>query len=745
MNTINTTYWIEAILKSIKLYLRATILIPVILHGQEEYLLPRLNGSIELDGFSEEVAWNEIDPLPMTMYTPTFGGEPSERTEVRIAYDDNYIYVSGRLYDSDPNGIQANSLVRDRDRGGDFFNFLIDTYNDNETFLGFFTTPAGNRLDAEIINDAEGEVEEDFFNKDWNGFWDNAVVQNKKGWFVEMRIPFSSLRFQDNNGNIVFGIMVHRLINRNNERLTYPAIPPKWETGQWKASNAQDVVLKGIFSHMPLQITPYGLGGVKQSNETDTVDREYKHKDTFTKELGFDIKYGLTNSFTLDLTANTDFAQVEADDELINLTRFPLFFPEKRQFFQERSGIFSFKTGAVSRLFHSRRIGISENGELVRILGGARLVGRTGLLDIGFLDMQTDAYNGLTGENFSVLRLRRRTFNQYSYLGVMITNRLSNYGNYNTAAGIDGVVRISTDNYLTINLVETFDKEKKDLFNSSLLRGVWENRSSQGLGYSVEVVRAGEEYNPAVGFINRLNYTKIKNNILYGYYFNERSVFFKHTPQLSSNIFIGNTSGLIETAQHQAKWIISLKAGSYGYIAVNREYERIDEQFNLLGKIEIPAGNYTFHNFEAFYSMPASTPLHTNINFVTGPFYDGNQTSFIITPTWNQSRHFELGGEYEFDRIRFPERNQNIDVNILRLKFLFALNIHLFSSGFVQYNSTEDKIGINVRFRYNFQEGRDIYLVYNETLNTDLYRFAVTLPTFENRQILLKYSYTLLY
>lgn len=731
--------------KSIIFFLRAVIFIPALLHAQELIMLPRLNDTIELDGFSNEEAWNKIDPLPMTMYTPTFGNEPTERTEIRVAYDDNYIYVSGRLYDSDANGIQANSLVRDQDRGGDFFNFLIDTYNDNETFLGFFTTPAGNRLDAEIINDAEGEAEEDFFNKDWNGFWDNAVVQNNEGWFVEIRIPFSSLRFQDKNGKVVFGIMVHRLISRKNERLTFPAVPPKWEAGQWKASNAQDVILTGIFSHTPFQVTPYGLGGVKQSNEIDSVSQEYKRKDVFTKELGFDIKYGLTNNFTLDLTANTDFAQVEADDELINLTRFPLFFPEKRQFFQERSGIFSFKTGAVSRLFHSRRIGISENGEPVRILGGARLVGRTGLWDIGFLDIQTDEYNGLTGENFGILRLRRRTFNQYSYLGVMITNRLGNKGNYNTAVGIDGVVRVSTDDYLTINLVETLDNSKKSFLNSSILRSVWERRSSQGLGYSAEVVRAGKEYNPAVGFINRLNYTKLKSKILYGYYFNERSVFFKHTPQLSSNIFIGNNSGLIETAQHEARWTISLKSGSYAYIAVNQEYERIEENFNLLDKIEIPVGNYTFYSFSAFYSMSASEPLHTDINFTTGSFYDGNQTSSIITPTWNQSRHFELSGEYEFDRIRFPELNQNLDVNILRLKFLFALNIHFSSNGLIQYNSTEDKIGINVRFRYNFQEGHDLYLVYNETLNTDRYRFAITLPAFEFRQILLKYSYTLVY
>ncbi len=178
---------------------------------RSEITLQRLRGKIVLDGLSNETAWQEIEPLPLTMFTPSFRSEPTERTEIRVAYDDKYIYVAGRLYNSEPSGIQANSLTRDLDRGGDFFNFLLDTFNDNENLVVFVTTPAGNRLDAEVINDAEGQ---DYFNQDWNAFWDNAVVQNEQGWFAEMRIPFTSLRFQSDSGRVVFGMMVHRLIGR---------------------------------------------------------------------------------------------------------------------------------------------------------------------------------------------------------------------------------------------------------------------------------------------------------------------------------------------------------------------------------------------------------------------------------------------------------------------------------------------------------------------------------------------------
>ncbi|NIR52058.1 carbohydrate binding family 9 domain-containing protein [candidate division KSB1 bacterium] len=720
-------------------------LLPALVYTQQELMLPQLNGPVKLDGLSDEPAWETIEPLPMTMYTPTFPGEPTERTEVRVAYDDRYIYVAGRLYESDPDGIQAHSLVRDLDRGGDFFNFLLDTYNDNETLLGFFTTPAGNRLDAEISNDAEGDSEADFFNVDWNGFWDCAVVQNGEGWFVEMRIPFSSLRFQDDDGEVVFGMMVHRLINRKNERVTFPPIPPKWEAGQWKASNAQDVRLTGVPSRNPFYLTPYVLGGTQQLHELNGSGAAFERHDEMKRELGFDLKYSLTKNFTLDLTANTDFAQVEADDELLNLTRFPLFFPEKRQFFQERSGIFSFKTGAVSRLFHSRRIGISDDGSPVRIFGGVRLVGRTGPWDVGFLNLQTDNSGVSPSENFGVLRLRRRTFNPYSYFGAMVTSRIGDDGSYNLASGLDGIIRVAKDDYLTVNLTQTSENESKSLLSSSLLRAQWARRSTKGLGYSFELLRVGDSYNPGVGFIERKNYTRIANDILYGYFFHERSSFYRHIPLLANTIFIGNTSGKIETALQEAKWKIDLKSGTYAYFVLSRHFERIARSFSLLNRIEIPADQYTFYRVNAFYGMSISKPLRTSLNFDAGSFYDGNQVSVMATPTWNQSRHLELSAEYEFNRLRFSQRHQSLDAHIVRWRILTALNIHFSTSGFIQYNSVENKVGVNLRFRYNFREGHDVYLVYNEALNTVRDRSAVSLPVSDSRQILFKYSYTFLW
>ena len=210
------------------------------------------------------------------------------------------------------------------------------------------------------------------------------------------------------------GITLQRKVARKTERLVYPPVPSIANWAFLKPSLAQKIVLEGIHPQKPLYITPYGLSGLGQTFDLNEAGTSYPLENDAKGELGVDLKYGLTNNLTLDLSLNTDFAQVEADDQQVNLTRFSLFFPEKRQFFQERAGVFDFRTGGLSRLFHSRRIGLNDDGEPVRLLGGARLVGRAGRWDVGLLDMQTADSEALPSENFGVLRVRRQVFNAYS-------------------------------------------------------------------------------------------------------------------------------------------------------------------------------------------------------------------------------------------------------------------------------------------------------------------------------------------
>jgi len=350
--------------------------------------LPRLSGPITLDGYSDEPAWQAIEPLPLTMMLPIFEGAMTERTEIRVAYDDDYLYVAGRMYDSEPHRIQAVDLVRDgANWQNDWLGIILDSFNDNENALTFWTNPVGMRLDFSVSNDFQSIAAD--FNKSWSTFWDAAAQRNDQGWFAELRIPFSSLRFQDENGAVIMGLTVSRVIARKGERHVFPAIPPDWgRTSAWKPSQAQRVRFTGVYSRNPLYITPYALGGLNQTAALNPAGSAYETANTPSRDIGLDVKYGLTSNLTLDLTLNTDFAQVEADDQKINLTRFSLSFPEKRLFFQERASTFEFDLGGKNRLFYSRRIGIHQKQQ-VPIYGGARLVGRVGGWDLGAIDMQT--------------------------------------------------------------------------------------------------------------------------------------------------------------------------------------------------------------------------------------------------------------------------------------------------------------------------------------------------------------------
>jgi len=368
--------------------------------------LERLEKPVRLDGVINEPAWEDIDPLPLTMHVPVYGEEPTQESKVKVAYTDDHLYVAGRFYEEDPDKIQAP--YKERDMGSptsDSFWLGLDTFNDNENALLFFVTPSGQRVDMALSNDGVGSAP---VNINWDAFWSAEVVRNQKGWFTEMRIPISSLRFEDDSGRVVMGLVAGRWIARRSEADLFPAIPDKW--GFWslaKPSRMQDVVLEDIENRNPLYIRSYLLGGLGRSYHLNDRETKFLKDNQTTGDVGLDLKYGLTNNLTLDVSVNTDFAQVEADAQQVNLTRYSLFFPEKRGFFQERASNFEFNFGENNRLFHSRRIGIHQ-GEQVRIYGGARLVGRVEDWDVGVLNMQTQHTNGLPSENFGVVRLRKK-------------------------------------------------------------------------------------------------------------------------------------------------------------------------------------------------------------------------------------------------------------------------------------------------------------------------------------------------
>ncbi|MCH7475339.1 MAG: carbohydrate binding family 9 domain-containing protein [Gemmatimonadetes bacterium] len=714
--------------------------------------LTRLSGPIVLDGVIDEPAWQQVPPLPMTVYTPTYQGPFTERTEILVAYDDDYLYMAGRLYDSDPAGVRANTLYRDQYSGDDVLAIVIDSYNDNETALWFATSPPGVRSDRSVANDAQFGGGVPFgpggpVNSDWNTFWDVATVQNDEGWFAEMRIPFSSLRFQDVDGHVVMGIITYRFIARKNERHVFPSIPPNWGMGFAKPSQARRVSLEGVRSQKPVYFTPYALGGVSRVAELNGAQTAYASDNDVTNEVGLDVKYSVTSNLVLDLTANTDFAQVEADSQQLNLTRFSLFFPEKRQFFQERGSIFEFSTGGLSRLFHSRQIGLNE-GEPVRLLGGARLVGRIGKTDLGFLNMQTASTATFDAENFGVIRVRRQVFNRFSNVGGIATTRIGGGGSYNVAVGADALIRPFGDEYVTVKWAETFEDGRPGgtgLLDASRVVARWERRNEDGFSYNADFIRSGADYNPGVGFAIRQDFTFGGGTLQYKRFQGPQSPFRSIEVQNVGDVYVSNADRRVESASIQPSVRFEMKTGANINIQVKNSYESVREAFQLSGGPEIPIGDYWFHEGQVRLESPRGGLFRPNATMAAGTFYDGWRVFLQGGAAWNPSLHLELGGNYQLNVIRFSDRNESLNAHVVAFRIQTALDVHLSFSTLLQYNSTADDVDLNSRLRYNFREGNDLWLVYNEGFNTD--RDGLTgprRPFSQRRTLMVKYTHTFL-
>ena len=712
--------------------------------------LTRLSGPIVLDGVIDEPAWQQVPPLPMTVYTPTYQGTPTERTEILVAYDDEYLYVAGRLYDSDPAGVRANTLYRDQYSGDDVLAIVIDSYNDNETALWFATSPPGVRSDRSVANDAQFGGGVPFgpggpVNSDWNTFWDVATVQNDEGWFAEMRIPFSSLRFQDVDGHVVMGIITYRFIARKNERHVFPSIPPNWGMGFAKPSQARRVSLEGVRSQKPVYFTPYALGGVSRVAELNGAQTAYASDNDVTNEVGLDVKYSVTSNLVLDLTVNTDFAQVEADSQQLNLTRFSLFFPEKRQFFQERGSIFEFSTGGLSRLFHSRQIGLNE-GEPVRLLGGARLVGRIGKTDLGFLNMQTASTATFDAENFGVIRVRHQVFNRFSNVGGIATTRIGGGGSYNVAVG--ALIRPFGDEYVTVKWAETFEDGRPGgtgLLDASRVVARWERRNEDGFSYNADFIRSGADYNPGVGFAIRQDFTFGGGTLQYKRFQGPQSPFRSIEVQNVGDVYVSNADRRVESASIQPSVRFEMKTGANINIQVKNSYESVREAFQLSGGPEIPIGDYWFHEGQVRLESSRGRLFRPNATMAAGTFYDGWRVFLQGGAAWNPSLHLELGGNYQLNVIRFSDRNESLNAHVVAFRIQTALDVHLSFSTLLQYNSTADDVDLSSRLRYNFREGNDLWLVYNEGFNTD--RDGLTgprRPLSQRRTLMVKYTHTFL-
>lgn len=723
-----------------RLFIFLFVLVSGYAFSQERIEIKRITEKIIIDGVIDESVWKQITPLPFVQHKPVYGAKPTEHTEMRVAYDDNFLYIAGSLYDTEK--IQSTSLERDGgNSSSDWFGVAIDSYNDKENATAFFTTPSGLRWDATVL-DGQGGI---YLNTNWNAYWDVATTISEEGWFAEFRIPLSSLRFQSVDGETIMGLITWRSLARNNEWDIYPDISPELGmSSYYKISHAQEIVFKDIESKKPIYVTPYVLGGITKNFEHNTDQTKLISNNKYKTEAGLDIKYSVTSNLILDATINTDFAQVEVDNQEINLSRFSLFYPEKRKFFQERSSSFEMNFSGYNQVFYSRRIGI-HNSEQVRIYGGARLVGRTGGWDIGFLNMQTEKTADLLSENLGVLRLRRQVFNPNSNIGIITTTRLGDDGSYNVVYGVDGTIKTFGEDYFKFAFaqsVETNAENKPMSLDPTRIYLNWERRKLSGFSYLFEGSHVGETYNPGLGFENRDNYKSLNIKLKYSWFPDAESKFFQHQTSLRSLIIFNNENGEIESAQYGPKWYYATKSGYTSQNMPRINYENVFDTLYIDENTYIPSKKYNFYDLFFDLYTPDSKLLSLGARIECGSFYDGIRFSSKLTLRGNISKHFEIETIYKYNKVEFSNRNQDFTNHIGQLRALIMLNTQLSLSSFIQYNSANESISSNIRFRYNPGEGHDLYLVYNQSSLIDQHLIAEINPDNKFWTLMLKYNYT---
>jgi hypothetical protein len=682
--------------------------------------LPWLSGPITLDGRPEEEAWRRIPPLPMLVYEPAWGAPPHQLTEVRVGHDGRNLYLGAVLLDTQPEEVRVGSLYRDRYSGDEAVGIIVDGFNDDKNAMWFYTTPAGVRGDMSISDDL-ATADPDW---SWNGYWHAAAVRTERGWSAEVRIPFSTLGFQAQDGAAVMGLSVYRWLARWGERQVWPPVAPRWALAFAKPSKLADVSLVGVQSRRALYLSPYLLGGYQRRPEAG----EYRNRRLLV-EPGGDVRLALTSNLTLDLSVNTDFAQVEADDAQINLSRFPLFFPEKRQFFLERADIFAFPWEGKARLFNSRSIGLRD-GQPIRIYGGARLAGRLGQWDLGLLDMQTagGAAGTTAGENLGVVRVRRRLSRSGSSVGALVTTLLANDRSSNVVGAADADLRIAGDDFFTMRAAGSSSIDHRPplppaatLYDGPDPRGQrgirwlarWQRRSLAGLSYEFTGAYSGAGYRSDLGFEERSDVAFAGSRLGHLWLLGYGARLAKAWLTAEGGAYRRNRDGRIESARASPAFGVQTTVGHQITIFSTHDHEDVVEPFRVAG-LAIPAGVHRMHQVTAaFAPAPSGWRVRPGLSVFGGSFYGGRIAGGAASLIVNPNGHLEAGFDYQLNAIGLGALG-SARAQLGRLRLQLALDTHASLTVFTQYNSGDGTLSLNARARYHVREGTDVWLVYDE-------------------------------
>ena len=693
----------------------------------------RVTEAMDTDGVLDEAFYQETQAITEFIQSiPDAGAEPTELTEVWLGFDDENIYVGARIWDSQgPDAPIATQMRRDSRlaRQNDNFGIYFDTFFDRRNGVGFYTNPLGALTDYQIAN--EGPP-----NRDWQPVYEVRTQRFEQGWTAEYAIPFRSLRYRPGREQ-VWGIQMRRTVWRRNEWNHLTWLPLSVGRMGGPSSNRVSLygTLVGLEAPPPsrvLEVKPFGISGLRTDVSADPAIRNEGHADA-----GLDVKWGITENLLADFTYNTDFAQVEVDEQQVNLTRFSLFFPEKREFFLESRGIFDFGGGGGGRppgsarggrgrggggsgaptMFYSRRIGL-QDGQQIPIVAGGRMTGKIGAFDLGLVGIRSDAEPNVGAEStdFTVLRLARNIFSRSS-VGMIYQNRsksLVGEGS-NQAWGMDGVLAFNDETTFRTYYAETQTSGLNGL-DASYQGAFRYDADEWGLDLGHLVV--GDDFNPEIGFLRRKGFRQSSAGARFSPRTESISGIRQITFQPNVQYLENERAGFVESRQRGGDFSIEFENSDQLGFTYTDSYENLVNDEGISGAI-MAAGRYSFQDVQASYIMGPNSPLLGRISARQGSYYHGDIKSLGFAQGWiTITPQLSLEPSISFNWIDLPEQSLGRHVALTRVTY--SLTPRAFVSGLVQYNSGSNTFSTNVRLRWEWAPGSELFIVYTEDRDTDV-------------------------
>ena len=673
-----------------------------------------------IDGKLDDAAWKDATLFTEFVQREPLEGTPvSERTEVRVTSDGEALYVAAWLFDREASLIVPSGKIRDVTlTNSDYFGFILDTYHDRQNGFLFGTTPSGIEHDAQVVREGEGggvfqagqtraqAGSMGGMNLNWDASWTVATSQDAQGWYAEFRIPFRTIRYGGGREQ-TWGFNIMRGIRRKNEEALWSRVNRQFSIS--RLSQAGTLEGLQVPENRIATVTPYVLGQTTRNYATESKFRT-------PGEFGVDAKVGITPALTLDLTYNTDFAQVEVDEQRTNLTRFPIFFPEKRPFFLENAGVFAAGTPQAVDLFFTRRIGIDSVGQPTPILGGGRLTGRIGGLTVGALQMFTDNTGAVKGNSYTVARAVRE-ISARSRVGVIGVQRMrtGDRDDYNRVFGFDG--RVGAGQAWTFDWwgakSETPNRSGDDL--------AWTARAeykTRDWNNSVRMLQVGEDFNPEVGFLNRPA----------GFRFYEvaamrlvRSPQWKRVRQWNPHTnFRGyfGMDGFYQNGQvHVDMTEVEFNSGARFGPELNIFHEGLQVPFAIAPGVNIPVGSYDWAQLGFDFNTDPSRVFSFVGRADFGPFYEGTRNGGNATFTLRKGSTISSSLLLDYQDVNLDQGD--FVRKLIGLKFAYFFTPRVFFQSLTQYNNQQQVFTANLRFAWLNTAGTGLFIVFNDGERAD--------------------------